>query len=381
MATFLTGATGFIGSYVAHELLSRTSERLAVLVRAKSIRQAQERLWQAFQLHVEFDAFARNLGRIDIYLGDLTQPELGLEPRARQRLVESIDSVLHVAASLNRKSAKACLNVNLRGTLAVIKLARAAQDHHGLRRFSDVSTVAVAGVRSHETITEDEALEWDRSDYDPYARTKKFCEHMIHELLPEVPSTVFRPASVIGDSRFAATTQFDMVMAFVAMAYMRVLPLDPEARIDIVPADWVGRAIVHVHTAAAPRHGIYHLSAGDASPTYRQIQDALRAAGHRPRALFVPRLHGPFNAAVSALTATPAAWGVSRPASLLKVFLPYMTFDTVFDNRRIVAELGETPVPFPQYAYPLLRYAVNHRFKYPYVPWPHDAEARLAAVA
>ncbi len=26
---------------------------------------------------------------------------------------------------------------------------------------------------------EDRSIEWERSDYDPYARTKKFCEHMV----------------------------------------------------------------------------------------------------------------------------------------------------------------------------------------------------------
>src|SRR6185437_15283388 len=96
------------------------------------------------------------------------------------------DSIIHCAASLNRKSEKSCLNVNLRGTLQVIKLAMSARDHHGLRRFSHVSTVAVAGQRQNEAVQEDSAIDWERSDYDPYARTKKFSEHMVNELLPDV---------------------------------------------------------------------------------------------------------------------------------------------------------------------------------------------------
>ncbi len=85
------------------------------------------------------------------------------------------------------------------------------QYSHGLRRFSNVSTVAVAGKRSNEVVTEDRSIEWDRSDYDPYARTKKFCEHMVRELLPDVGLTIFRPSIVLGDSRYPETTQFDMV--------------------------------------------------------------------------------------------------------------------------------------------------------------------------
>lgn len=374
---FLTGVTGYIGSYVAHGLLEKTGDRLAVLVRAENEEVAKQRLWKSLQLHMDFDTFARYLPRFDIYLGDLTETNLGLSDEAWSRLARSMDSVLHVAASLNRKSAKACFNVNLRGTLSVVRLARAAADDHGLRRFSDVSTVAVAGERRHETVTEEGCIDWNRSDYDPYARTKKFCEHMIHELLPDVPTTVFRPATVLGDSRFPETTQFDMVTAFAALAYMRVLPFNPEWRVDIVPADYVGKAIVHIHTQDGPVLDAYHLSAGDASLTYGEIHQALRTSGHRAKFVFMPKLGTPFRAAVDALSNTPRGWGMARHAALLKVFLPYLTFDTVFDNRRVVGALGESPAPFSDYAYPLLRFAVDGGFRYPYKAWPHDAEQRI----
>lgn len=381
MAILLTGATGYIGSYVAHGILREHDDRLAVLVRAKSTEEARQRLWKSLQLHMDFDTFAAHLGRFDIYLGDLTAPGLGLDDAARDRLVKSTDSVLHVAASLNRKSAKACFNVNLRGTLEIIKIARAAADHHGLRRFSDVSTVAVAGQRQGEVVTEADTIDWNRSDYDPYARTKKFCEHMMHELLPDVPQTVFRPSTVLGDSRFPETTQFDMVRAFAALAYMRVLPLRPEWRVDIVNANYVGEAIVKVHQAESPKHDTYHLSSGTDSLTYREVVDGLRAAGHKPRVIFAPRLEKPFERLIESLMSTPRKLGIAPAASLMKVFLPYLIYDTVFDNRRIVSELGYKPAPFSDYANDLLRFAVDGKFTYPYEPWPADADARLRSVA
>jgi thioester reductase-like protein len=381
MAVFLTGVTGYIGSYVANLILREHNDRLAVLVRAKSEKEARERLWKSLQLHMDFDTFASYLSRFDIYLGDLTEPGLGVEGEARDKLVRTTDSVLHVAASLNRKSDKACFNVNLRGTLSVLKLAREVADHHGLRRFSDVSTVAVAGKRQDEMVTEDACVDWDRSDYDPYARTKKFCEHMVHELLPDVRCTVFRPAIVLGDSRFPETTQFDMVRAFAALAYMRVLPFEPQWRADIVPANYVGEGIVRVHMSDNPKYDAYHLSSGADSMTYAEIVQSLRDAGHKPRVVFAPRLERTFTGAVEALMNTPRKWGVSGAASLMKVFLPYLTNNTVFDNSHIVEALGHKPVRFSEYAYPLLRFAVDGKYTYPYQPWPADAEARLAKVA
>src|SRR3984893_17193812 len=245
MAIFLTGSTGYIGAHIAAILLDRHADRLNLLVRAKTEQEANERLWRAPQLHLDFPQVRDGLEtRISVFRGDLTEPRFGLHPAEYARLVGTTESVIHCAASLNRKSEKSCLNVNLRGTLEVAQLARRARDAHGLRRFSQVSTVAVAGGGSHEIVSEDHAIDWNRSDYDPYARTKKFCEHMVCELLPDVQRTVFRPSIVLGDSRRPETTQFDMVRAFVFLGGLSLLPLRSSDRIDIVPVDYVSDAVI-----------------------------------------------------------------------------------------------------------------------------------------
>ena len=257
MAIFLTGSTGYIGAHVAANLLEGHGAALNLLVRARDAQEAQLRLWRALQLHLEFPRFYEFLQtKVRIFCGDLTSPGFGLGRDEYDRLVHTTDSVIHCAASLNRKSEKSCLNVNLRGTLEVLTLARHAEHYHGLRRFSEVSTVAVAGKRSNEVVTEDRSIEWDRSDYDPYARTKKFCEHMTRVLLPDTPKTVFRPSIVLGDSRHAETTQFDMVKAFVFLAGLPVLPFRATDKIDIVNVDFVADAIATLASkrSAAVRH-------------------------------------------------------------------------------------------------------------------------------
>ena len=80
MTIFLTGATGYIGSYIAHGLLSAHGQRLSLLVRAKSQEEGQKRLWQSLQMHMDFPTFYEHLNqRIDIYLGDLTDKNFGLD--------------------------------------------------------------------------------------------------------------------------------------------------------------------------------------------------------------------------------------------------------------------------------------------------------------
>jgi thioester reductase-like protein len=371
MTIFLTGATGYLGSYIAADLLKKYPNRLALLVRAKSTEEAERRLWHSLQLHMDFEGFHKFLAeRIDICLGDITEPGLGLSTHDRKRLVKSANSIIHCAASLNRKSEKTCLNVNLRGTLHMICLAREIQEDHGLRRFSDISTVAVAGKRQNEIVPENQMIDWTRSDYDPYARTKKFCEYMIRELLPDVPHTVFRPSIVLGDSRFSETTQFDMVRAFVHLSRLPLLPFPGHFRADIVPADYVSRAVVEIHQKEKPKYDAYNLSSGNASLTYREILGSLARERPTRSALFLPIFQKPFSGLVSALAATPRSMGISSFAVLLKVFLPYLTFNTVFENNRVCEELGAGPVPFSQYAAGLFRFAKEGNFTYAYKPWP-----------
>ena len=372
MAIFLTGSTGYIGAHVAAGLLQGHDDRLNLLVRAKDEHEAEVRLWMSMQLHFPFPRFHEYLRtRITIFRGDLTDLRFGLSAGDYSRLAQSTDSIIHCAASLNRKSEKACLNVNLRGTLEVIKLAVAARDHHGLRRFSHVSTVAVAGQRSNEVVREDDAIQWDRSDYDAYARTNKFCEHMIRELLPNVARTIFRPSIVLGDSRHAETTQFDMVRAFVFLAGLPVLPFRAGDRVDIVPVNYVADAVVALHQKPRPDYEIYHLSSGMKSQTYRELTIALnRARGKRPP-LFLPSLEKPFTATVNWLSNRRGALGLG--ASLMKVFMPYLVWNTVFDNTRVVAELGASPASFSEYSYPLLKFSTENHFSYPYQEWPTPA--------
>ncbi|MFO1518663.1 MAG: SDR family oxidoreductase [bacterium] len=380
MAVFITGATGFLGSYVVADFLTRHSDRLQLLVRSRSVREAEERLWRALQLHMDFSAFWDfRTRRIDICLGDLTRPGLGLSPEDRERIVESADSVFHCAASLHRKSEEMCLNVNLRGTLEVILLAQEIEKKRSLRRFSFVSTVAVSGERFHETVREDEAVRWNRPDSDPYGRTKKFAEHMVRRQLQGIPLTVFRPSAIIGDTRFPRTTQFDMVRAFAWIERLKILPLDPRWRIDIVPADYVSRVMVDLHRKEKPRHETYHVSAGEGALSYREIAESLRADPSKGSPSFAPRLTAPFLKLCSYLARRHPRWGLSRPALLVDVFKPHLVADTVFENRRIVEESGEIPAPFSRYAASLLRFARQNDFKYPYLPFPTETPKREVA--
>lgn len=376
MAVLLTGVTGYLGSYIAAELLATTDERLALIIRADSVAAAKQRLWRALQLHMDFARFRHYCTRIDIYPGDITQSYCGLSLSARKRLTASIDSVIHAAAALNRKSLHVCVNTNLLGTLEVIRLAHAARQHGGLRRFSLVSTVAVAvSQRRHQTIYEDDCWQWQQRIEDPYIFSKRLAEQLLQRLLPAADCLVFRPSAVIGDSRFGDTTQFDAARALVLLAKTGIVPWPQDWRIDIVPADYVGRSIVALHQKSTPQHPVYHLSAGSAALSYANIVASLRDAGICRKVIFAAMLEKPFLTLNTALAALPWPSRLSHAARLLKAFMPFMLADNVFDNSRISRELNDRPEPFKNYAGAFYRFVVDHQFRYPYQPWPDNLTA------
>ena len=368
---FVTGATGFLGSYVLDILLREHPDtRVMILTRAQNRREGVVKLWKSMQLHMDGPTFAGHLSRIEIVPGDLTAPGLGIDSNLRARIVREAESVLHIAASLNRKSEKACLNHNLRGTLSMLELAQEIRADHPLRRFSYVSTVAVAGKRQSEVVHEDESIDWDRSDYDPYARTKKFGEHMVRTLMKGTEITIFRPSIVMGDSRFAATSQFDMVRAFTTLVDLPVVPFAGNLRQDIVNADWVGRAIAEIHMKDSPAHDCYHLSAGRAAKTAQDIAKAMVADSGRRPPVFAPTLENPFAGIMNSLASSRRKNIVTLVGSLFKVFLPYITYDTVFDSKRAIDEIGRAPAPFTEYCADLYSWSKAHEFRYPHAPLP-----------
>ena len=139
MRIFLTGSTGYLGSYLVSMLLREHDAQLTLLVRAEDIDAAEKRLWKSLQLHLEFSEFLERVrSQVKIVTGDLTSPRFGLTDAAYQGWWRN--GIHHpLRRFFEPKKRKGMLHVNLRGTLEMVKLAQAAHADHGLRRFSDIN--------------------------------------------------------------------------------------------------------------------------------------------------------------------------------------------------------------------------------------------------
>lgn len=89
----LTGATGFVGTHLLHELLQDPDLTVICLVRGEN---AQERLIAAMAAQ---NLFLEN--RTKVVAGDLARPWLGLSPDNWRELAGEVDLVLHNGAMVN----------------------------------------------------------------------------------------------------------------------------------------------------------------------------------------------------------------------------------------------------------------------------------------
>jgi nucleoside-diphosphate-sugar epimerase len=138
----------------------------------------------------------------------------------------------------------------------------------------------------------------------------------------------------------------------------------------------VADAIATLHQKPQAHYDVYHLSSGKDSQTFRELTSALAAARQKRGPVFLPWLGRPFSAVVNTLSNFGGS--ISRGASLMKVFMPYLVWNTVFDNTRVTTELGRKPVPFSQYSFPLLKFSREGKFTYHYQDWPTRAGGTAA---
>ena len=257
MNAFLTGATGFIGSRLAHRLRERGDE-VVCLVRnpgkAGDLRDAGCRLVE----------------------GDLT------DQAAIRRAMDGAEVVYHLAADyrigLEPEKVPAMDDANVGGTARVIDAAVDA----GARRILYVSTAAAFGNTRGQVV--DETYEHPGTDFtSAYERTK----YEAHELAKEraaagAPVVIVQPTSVYGkgDRSVTGQTIFDAARGKLPAVSF------PQMGLTMVHVDDVVDGIIAA--VEKGRVGESYVLGGE-RVTMRQLVDAAaRTAGRKPPRFNVP---------------------------------------------------------------------------------------------
>jgi fatty acid CoA ligase FadD9 len=210
----LTGATGFLGRYLALEWLERMAlvdGKLICLVRAKDNATARQRLDNIFDsvdallLH-DYRELAAN--HLEVIAGDVSEPNLGLDPQTWQRLADTVDLIVDPAALVNHVLPYSQLfGPNVVGTAELIRIALTTK----LKSFNYLSTVRVGDQIQPSAFTEDADIrvisptrKIDDSYANGYANSKWAGEVLLREAydLCGLPVAVFCCDLILADTRY-----------------------------------------------------------------------------------------------------------------------------------------------------------------------------------
>jgi thioester reductase-like protein len=348
----VTGSTGFLGMQLVRELLAQQPHaRLALLIR--------DRVGQSGPQRANSFLPAADRSRVQVVSGDVSLPACGLDPAVYRHLQAETTRVIHSAATVRfDHSLEEARRINVEGTRHILDFAGSAP---GLRSFAYVGTAYVAGERSG-LVREDE-LAIGQTYRNTYEQTKAEAEALVRSRLDSLPGVILRPSIIVGDSRTGVTSSFKMMywpLKIYARRLWRTVPGYPDAVLDIVPVDFVARAIAWLLWDEAALGATVHLCAGPhASATIDQVAHRAMEYFNGPEPRYVdPR----FFFAVLRPLLFASLWGRKRRVLREgRAYRDYFTMRMQFDTsnaERLLRPAGLTPPPVLEYLDRLFHYCV-----------------------
>jgi dihydroflavonol-4-reductase len=256
MKTLVTGATGFVGSHVARQLVS-AGHSVRVLVRPKSNISVLEKL------------------AIEPVQGDLRDDE------SLARAVQGIQRVYHLAADyrLWTRNPAEIYESNVEGTRSLIEVAHRA----GVERIVYTSTVATIAVPRHGALPNEAT--WAKLDemIGHYKRSKFLAEQVALDAAKAgAPVVIVNPTAPVGPGDWKPTPTGHIILDFLNGK----MPAYVDTGLNVAPVEDV--ALGHLLAADKGRVGERYILGGR-NMTLKEILDALAAiAGLRAPRIRLP---------------------------------------------------------------------------------------------
>jgi nucleoside-diphosphate-sugar epimerase len=238
---FLTGFPGFIAERLVARL-AKEEIQFFLLVQTDFLSKAVDIVNEiAERTNTPLENFA-------VIEGDITQPDLGMEPDDAATVRYETTDVFHLAAIYDLAvSRELATRVNLEGTKNVNDFVSSLRN---LKRYNYISTCYVAGKR--QGIIREDELEHEQGFRNNYEETKYLAEMEVEKLKSDLPVTIFRPSVVVGDSESGETTKYDGI--YYLIHYLRKAPFllrainvgNKTVKLNLVPVDFVVNAIAEL---------------------------------------------------------------------------------------------------------------------------------------
>lgn len=347
----MTGFPGFIAGRLLEDLIDDLGDvAIHLLVEPSRQQDAHRRLERLRDATPDFD------GEFVVHPGDITDRKLALPEETYDELAESIDVVWHLAALYDLAVAEEpAYRVNVRGTVHVLDFCEACES---FERLNYVSTCYVSGER-RGTIYEDE-LDEGQSHKNHYESTKFWAEMEVQRRMEDLPTVIFRPGIVVGDSTTGETDKYDGPY-YVFQLLDRLPSWVPipnigkgDAKVNLVPVDYATRAMAYIGLKQDAAGQVYQL----ADPHPMRASDIMaQAADCMGRAGTLGRVPSPL---VETLLKSDK---VEQIAGVPEEAVTYFNHEAVYDPSNTERALKETDIRCPHlssYLPTLIEYFLQH---------------------
>lgn len=280
----LTGATGYLGSYLLYELLNRSEAHVYALVRKSGNASSMDRLKATMELYFGRSILTGFDERITVIEGNLEQPRLGLSEDDYNLLHERIDSIMHSAADVRHfGDSDHFRKTNIQSTSELLKLASIRK---GIR-FHHISTMGIPEDLSLEgkwqQVKQTGILPDDLYAENVYTNSKLEAEKLVLQAAEQgIPVNIYRAGNLSSHS-FTGSFQrnIDSNAMYRMIKAMLLLGKAPsvEQWMDFTPIDYAGRSIVHLALQPDTAGQIFHICNPQQVP-YSQLIEIINAAGY-----------------------------------------------------------------------------------------------------
>ncbi len=263
----LTGATGFLGRYLALDWLERmdmVDGKVIALVRARSDEEARARLDNTFDsgdptLLAHYQELAAD--HLEVIAGDKGEANLGLDQQTWQRLADTVDIIVDPAALVNHVLPYSELfGPNALGTAELIRIALTSKQ----KPYTYVSTIGVGDQIQPGKFVENADIrqisatrEINDNYANGYGNSKWAGEVLLREAhdLCGLPVSVFRCDMILADTTYAGQlnlpdmfTRLMLSVVATGIAPRSFYELDAEgnrqrAHYDGLPVEFIAAAI------------------------------------------------------------------------------------------------------------------------------------------
>jgi len=338
---FVTGATGLIGGEFVRTLISQPIGQVWALIRVARDGSPATRLRNRLRRSVgslssEATAPVHAMG------GDVSAPRFGLSDVDYEEVQRDVDIIIHSAAETSFIRTEDCRRTNIAGAENLVQFTRSCRRHPLL---VCLSTAYVSGVVANTCVSEEDSCSPGNEHHNEYTRSKAVAEELVR--FSGLPVLVVRPSIVLSagvpDAAFARA-----ILGFAPLLReLDAIPVNPEARADVVPVQFVVDSIVRLLQLPARQHECYHISGGEVAVNHAHLARVFDGFYQRqvplrliPPAQWTRELHRRY-------VSTPSQ---RKAFAALRNYLPFLNMNVLFDNSRLRQELGDHFPPLPHFA-------------------------------